>query len=509
LKRFAFVFQKFYTNLMAKKIKKVLKIKKFLTEPERNKINLVRKLRGIQENKKFDRISNGVKKTRVRVIGIGGGGGNIVSEIASRIGKVSFVAANTDLQALKSIRRNVLRFPFGENFTHGLGTGMNPELAGEAAINEKEKIKKLFQGQDFCIIISTLGGGTGSGASPVFAKMAKSSGAITLGVFTLPFKFEGEKKQEIAKESLLKLRSILNAIAILPNDRIFQTIDKSTPLKEALSVMNKNLAESLEGLIEAIYLPGLINIDFADLKTILQGQGRFAYLNTVEIQGENRAIEGIKKVLNCPLYPYTIRGAKRVLFNITGERELSLSDVSQISKTIFEMVNPESKIIFGISQDKKYQDKIKVAILATGCGAKLFSENVKKTRKIRKKVVQEKALSQVRKIKKREEKKPESKTEPSDNRARGEKRTKFSAATKKVKVKVRVKREQPPPPAIEEKSEEGIEVQPAAIFEKGTEVKIRKNALQIKREAEEAEKEFLAKEEFWEIPTFLRKQQNK
>lgn len=431
-----------------------------------------------------------MKRTKVRVVGIGGGAGNIVSEIASRIKKASFVAANTDLQALKTTHRNILRFQFGESFTHGLGTGMNQELAKEAALSEKERIKKLFTGYDFCILISSLGGGAGSGAASVFAKIAKNSCPITLGIFTLPFKFEGEKKQEIARESLQKLRPNLNAISILPNDRIFQIIEKSTPLKDALSAINKNLADSLEGLIETIYLPGLINIDFADFKTILQGQGRFAYLNTVEVQGANRALEAIKKALNCPLYPYTIRGARRVLFNITGEKELSLSDVSQISKTIFELVNPEAKIIFGISQDKKYQDKIKVSLLATGCAAKVFSEETKKPKRISKKKAPEKKLTQPKKKKAKRRKKSKPKSKP-----------------RKAKVQSKVKKKEPLPPSIEEKPEEGIEIRPPSTFEKGAEVKIRKNALQIKKEAEEAEKEFLEKEKFWETPAFLRRQQ--
>lgn len=429
-----------------------------------------------------------IKKTKVRLVGIGGGAGNIVSEIASRIKKASFVAANTDSQALKTLRRSVLRFQFGENLTHGLGTGMNPELAKEAALLEKERIKSLFKGQDLCILVGALGGGVGSGASPVFAKIAKGSGAITLGVFTLPFKFEGEKKQEIAREAVKKLRPYLNTIIILPNDRIFQIIDKRTPLREALSAINKNLADSLEGLIETIYLPGLINIDFADLRTILQGQGRFAYLNTVEVQGANRALEAIKKALSCPLYPYTIKGAKRVLFNITGEKELSLSDVSQISRTIFDMVNSEAKIIFGISQDKKYLDKIKIMLLATGCGAKILSEETEKPRRIKRKKIQKKVLPQPekRKIKKRRKPKP-----------------------KKARTRIKVRKKELLPPAAEEKPAEQVEVRPISFPERGAEVKIRKNALQIRKEAEEAEKEFLEKEKTWELPAFLRKPQNK
>lgn len=496
---------------------------------------------------KKDEISNGVKRIKIRVLGIGGGGSNIVSEIASRIGtsqKVSFLAANTDLQALKRSFRYVLRFQFGESFTHGLGTGMNQELAEQAAINEKERIKKLFTGYDFCIIVSSLGGGVGSGATPVFAKIAKNSGPITLGIFTLPFKFEGEKKQEIARESLQKLKPYLNAISVLPNDRIFQTIssgnnqgiEKNTPLKEALSVINKELAESLQGLIETIYLPGLINIDFADLKTILQGYNKFSYLNTVEVQGANSATEAIKKVLNCPFYPYTIRGAKRILFNITGDKVLSLSDISQISKMIFELANSEAKIIFGISQNKKYRDKIKIMLLATGCAAKIFSsitsvsksktkgfDKIKKIKR-RKKELPEKTLIQQKKGERTVRSKPNSVSRDKVFNGAKLKRVKILVKSKEKEVMTEEKKEKEseslysPIEKDKKAGSQNLFLEPAAspVRKAGdldlvrdlslNRVKIRKNALQLKKEVEEAEKEFLEKEKIWETPAFLRRQ---
>jgi len=483
---------------------------------------------------------DGVKKTKIRVIGIGGGAGNIVSEIASRLKagsqpiKASFVVANTDLQALRATKRNTIRFQFGENFTRGLGAGMNVELAETAAQTEKEKIKKLFQGQDLCILVASLGGGTGSGAGPVFAKIAKNMGIITLGVFTLPFKFEGERKLEIARDALLKLKPNLNAISILPNERIFQIIDKSTPLKEAFSSINKSLAESLQGLIEMIYLPGLINIDFADLRAIMQGKGRLAFLNAVEVEGANRLAEAIKKVLASPLYPYTIKGAKGVLFDIAGERGLSLSEVSQISKTISELVNPEAKIIFGISENKKYQDKIKVTLLATGCSTKIFSEEAKKpktsvtralakgedersssiSKKKRRNKRTIKALKEKTKIEKklkmkRKKTKPVKKPSKISNSAIGK-------LAKKIKIKISKKpKEKEVLPAQKprenastaDSSAEVDELRSSSPFANARvkeEIKIRKNALQIKKETEEMEKEYMEKEKIWEPPAFLR-----
>ena len=484
------------------------------------------KITALKTNKEPD----GVKKTKIRVIGIGGGAGNIVSEIASRLKSgsqprnSSFVVANTDLQALRATKRNTIRFQFGENFTRGLGAGMNVELAETAAQTEKEKIKKLFLGQDLCILVASLGGGTGSGAGPIFAKIAKSMGIITLGVFTLPFKFEGERKLEIARDALLKLKPNLNAISILPNERIFQIIDKSTPLKEAFSSINKSLAESLQGLIEMIYLPGLINIDFADLRAILQGKGRLAFLNAVEVEGANRLAEATKSVLASPLYPYTIKGAKGVLFNIAGERGLSLSEVSQISKTISELVNPEAKIIFGISENKKYQDKIKVTLLAIGCSTKIFSEEAKKP----KTSASKKKRRQKRKIKKvvKEDKSSSSPTEALDE---VKKRTKFSsnfAATrvnklaKKIKIKISQKpREKEVLPAQKpgenasttRASAKGGDERSSSSADSSAEreeIKIRKNALQIKKETEEMEKEYMEKEKIWEPPAFLRLRPN-
>ena len=442
-----------------------------------------------------------IKKTKIRVIGIGGGGGNIVSEIASRVKKASFAVANTDIKALKEASRKAIRFQFGENLTQGLGTGMNVGLGEIAAQNEKERIKKLLAGYDLIIIIASLGGGVGSGAGPVFAKISKSLGNLTYGIFTLPFKFEGEKKMEIAITSLKKIRPYLNTFSVIPNERIFQIIDKATPLKAALSAINKTLSESLEGLIETIYEPGLINIDFADLKTILSGRGRLCYLNTVVVpRGENKSQEVIEKILHSPLYPYTIRGAKGALFNITGVKEINLSEVSQISKAISDLLNREAKIIFGISQTRpyggeaKYQDKIKVTLLATGCGLKIGAQSMLGGRR---------AGWSPKKVRKQKKAPKESLPIPSPRASYGAGRLPTGQAKKaklkKAKTRVSKKPKEPERIAPAEVEEKKIEEK------KGIEEKIRKSALQIKKEAEEAEKEMIEKEEFWETPAFLRR----
>lgn len=440
-----------------------------------------------------------VKKTKIRVIGIGGGGASIVSELATKVKKASFVAANTDAQALKGASRGTLRFQFGQNLTRGLGTGMNSELATIAAQSEKEKIKKLLSGQDLCIFVACLGGGTGSGATPIFAKISRNLGNISYGIFTLPFKFEGEKKSQLAIEALEKVRPNLNAISIIPNERIFQIIDKNTPLKTALSVINKNLAESLEDLIETIYEPGLINIDFADVKTVFEGRGRLTYLHSAEVSGLSKNEEEIKKILSSPLYPYTIRGAKGILFNIVGEKNIELAEVSQISKAISELVNREAKIIFGVSQKKGHdlqqeKGKIKVTILATGCGQRVFpaEETVKKEIDQRKKKIR-KTKTSTRKTKK--------------------KKGKSVISKRKIKIKIkkekkRKKRKGKPSTTLQKAASE--EKTPSEVLTpEKIEVTVRRNALEVKKDIEAEEKELIAEEKKWETPAFLRRKLEK
>ena len=440
-------------------------------------------------------ISNGVHRVKIKVIGVGGGGSSIVSEIASRISslgknKISFIAIDTNPQALKRVGSKVSRFCFGENITHSLGTGMDPELGKAVAKTEREKLKKIFQGADLFILIASLGGGTGSGAVQVLSKISKNFGNLTYGIFTLPFKFEGQKKMDIARESLERLKPNVSAISILPNERIFQVIDKKTPLKTALSVMNKSLAESLESLLELAYLPGLINVDFADLKAILAfdpsfKKGKLTYLNTVEIEGKDRVSQAVKRIIASPLYPYGIEGAKGILFNITGEKNISLAEVSQISKTICDIVKGEAKIIFGVSQDNSYKDRIKITLLATDCRSKVFPTE-KGIEKI-------KLLPQI--LKKRTIKKINKRLKGLETRSKGKRRS--GTSFKGVTTRVRPKRESVLNLTSDNKNSQS------------NDFKIRRNALQIKETVKKEEETRLAKEKFWEIPAFLRKKNKK
>lgn len=491
--------------------------KKIKSGPIKNKISPQKPALTRNEREK-------VKKIKIRVIGIGGGAGNIVSEIAAKISKASFVAANTDAKSLKSCSNKVAKFQFGQSLTQGLGTGMNVELGEAAAKEEKEKIKKLCQNQDLCILIACLGGGTGTGAISTFAKISKDLGNLTYGIFTLPFKFEGEKKLELSVDWLKKAKNHLSTMTVIPNERVFQVIDKDTPLKEALSTINKFLCQSLSGLIETIYQPGLINIDFADFRTILQGRGRLAYLNAVEFPKKEEAVKDLtEKVISSPFYPYTIRGAKGVLFNIIGKKSLLLAEVGEISKTISGNVNSEAKIIFGVSQPQKPSKEIKTVLLATGCAMKIYpplsaaKKPLPKEKKPGPAKQTKKAFQPEKKEENEKEVKPETKEKP-------------EKATKSIKQKAKLKKEpelakkesvREKTVSTEKEGNKKNKIRPLAvsqqndlknkagqkkkIFASQSMEQIRKNGLQVKKEVEEMEKEMLEKEKMWEKPAFLRK----
>jgi len=434
------------------------------------KIGILRKRgrprrRGRPRKTKLEKGQEQIKKIKIRLIGIGGGGGSIVSEIAQRIKGASFYAANTDVKALGVLSKKVKKFQFGEALTGGLGTGMNPDIGKEAARNEKDRIKEILKGQDFIILVSCLGGGLGSGAAPIFARLSKNLNNLTYGIFTLPFNFEGEKKMQTAKRSLESLKAELNAFSIIPNERIFQIVDRSAPLKKALSAINRNLSNSIQGLIEIIYKPGIINIDFADLKTIFESKGKLAYLNTIELS-KNDDKDALDKIISYPLYPYNLQGAKGVLFNISGQRDLSLLQVNQISETIFKLASKEAKIIFGISKNSK-GSKIKINLLGTGCNGRDILERTKPSIMAKSKV--------------KEMTKPKAKK---------------TKQVKKIKVKVKVKKTK----SLNQQTS-SLAIQPV----KQKSIKIRKNALQIKKEMEKEEAEIVSKEKLWETPAFLRR----
>ncbi|MFC1663706.1 cell division protein FtsZ [Patescibacteria group bacterium] len=445
-----------------------------------------------------------IHKTKIKVIGIGGGGGTIVSEMASNMSslgkkKVSFVAANTDLQSLKSLGRSVKRFQFGQSLTNGLGCGMNSGLGKTAAQNEKERVSKLFKEIDFTILVGSLGGGTGSGASPVFAESSQANKNITFGIFTLPFKFEGKKKMKVAEKALEELKPNLNALTVIPNEKIFQIIDKKASFQNSLSSINKILAENLESLVEMIYKPGMINIDYADLKTIFDGKDKIAYLATAKSQGSNRAETAVKSVLKSPLSRYSMQGREtqflvdRILFNIVSSNDLGLAEVEQISKAISDF-NRRAKIIFGLqfSFQPEYKNKIKISLLAVGREKTIPEKRVGKAKKP--KLEKKPQLKSVKPKKKR--KKPSS--------APKKKKAKKIKKIVKKKPSLKIFKEKKTSSVKKPKTSEVLPKIPKQTQSEKTE-KVRRNALEIKKEVKETEEKLLKQEKFWETPAFLRK----
>ncbi len=423
-----------------------------------------------------------VFKAKIRVIGIGGGGGSIVSEFGKSLEKTTFIIADTDIRALKK-RTGLKYFWFGKELTHGLGTGVNPDLAREAAELEKEKIKELFLGQDIVILVASLGGGLGSGATQIFAEAAKSCGGITFGIFTLPFRFEGKNKARIAQKALKELRESLNVSIVIPNERIFKIINADTPITEAFSVVNKNLIVSLESLVDLIYNPGVINIDFADLRAILKGSGSSAFLNTVEESGKDRAEKVAEKVLHNPLYQNSNFQAEKILFNISGGQNLSMFEVEKISQTIGS-AHPKAKIIFGISKNQKLRNRIKTTILMTGQGAVSPSE------------------------------KPEAAPEVSGASLAHSGREKIPAKKPKAQKpgkesKKTHKEERHPTPAAAPVFNK-IPIQDSvsaklSVLEAPAKKTIRRSALEVKKALELEEDKRIDQEKEWEIPAFLRR----
>ena len=416
------------------------------------------------------------KKTKIRVVGIGGGGSSIVSEMTPRISKrsVTFASANTDQQDLEEVPKKCKTFEFGKKVTRGLGTGMDPELGKSAAKEAEGKIKSLFDDKDLSILVATLGGGVGSGATPVFAKLAKSLDNTTIGVFTLPFEFEGDKKKKIAQESLEEIKPYLSSYSVIPNERIFdltdsdsKKIDKDTPLTEAFSAMNIILADFLEGLIEILYSPGTINIDWADLETVLNGQRKLAYLNSVVKEGPQKARKAAKEVLDSPLYDYEVDGAERILYNIVGGKDLKITEVEKVSNIISD-VNNRAKIIFGVSQDNDYEGQIKVTVLGVGCEDE----------------------DEIEEKQEEKQKEDEIKEEEQDEEEQQEEQEQQEEESNDQK-------EEP-----EQEQEEEIEKQEEQEEE---EEKSRRSALDLKEKEEEAEEKIKEEEEKWDPPAFLRR----
>ena len=303
---------------------------------------------------------------RIKVVGIGGGGGKAIQRMMSeKIHGVEFIGINTDAQDLHDSNSPV-RIHIGKNLTKGLGAGMNPEVGRQAAEETRDEIQEAIKGSDMVFITLGLGGGTGTGASPIVAEVAKNSGALTVAVVTKPFSFEGAQRTRIAEEGWNKLKDRVDALITIPNDRLLSIIERKTGLIDAFRVVDDVLHQGVQGISDLITTPGVVNVDFADVKAVMENAGS-ALMGIGRATGEDRAIEAAKTAINSPLLEVSIDGAKGVLFNVTGGPDLTMAEINDAAKIITESIDPEAKVIFGATQDNTLKKgEIKVTVIATG-----------------------------------------------------------------------------------------------------------------------------------------------
>ena len=302
---------------------------------------------------------------RIKVVGVGGGGSNAVNRmIKSKLRGVEFAAVNTDLQAL-NLSEAPVKLHIGRKVTKGLGAGGNPEIGMEAAEETREELVKLLDGADMVFVAAGMGGGTGTGAAPVIAEVAKSIGALTIGVVTRPFRMEGMKRQRSADEGIANLSQRVDSLITIPNDRLLQVSDKKTTLLQAFLIADDVLRQGVQGISDLITHPGLINLDFADVKAIMQGRGA-ALMGIGFGTGDTRAADAARDACASPLLETTIAGAKGVLLNITGGSDLTMFEVQEALQLVGEAVDPEAEIIFGTVIDDRLQGETKVTVIATG-----------------------------------------------------------------------------------------------------------------------------------------------
>jgi len=305
---------------------------------------------------------------KIKVVGVGGGGNSAINRMQSdQIKGVEFVAINTDAQAL---HHNLARTKvhIGKNATRGLGAGMDPELGRMAAEESSDELREVLKGSDMVFITCGLGGGTGTGAAPAVADIAQDLGALTVAVVTKPFSFEGAQRKVIAEKGLDQLAGKVDTIITIPNDRILQIIDKKTSLLEAFAIVDDVLKQGVKGIAELVTVPGLINVDFADVKAVMLDAGS-ALMGIGRGTGENRAIEAAKAAVDSPLLELSIDGAKGILFTIAGSKSLGMNEVNEAARIITSAADPNAKIIFGTIIDDDMKEELKVTVIATGFGS--------------------------------------------------------------------------------------------------------------------------------------------
>jgi len=302
---------------------------------------------------------------KIKVIGVGGGGSNAVNRmIENGVKGVEFITVNTDAQALH-LTKSEQKLQIGDKLTRGLGAGANPDVGKKAAEESREFITNTLRTADMVFVTAGMGGGTGTGAAPVIAELAKECGALTVGVVTRPFTFEGRKRSTQAELGIEALKEKVDTLIVIPNDRLLEIVDKKTPMLEAFREADNVLRQAVQGISDLIAVPGLINLDFADVKTIMSERGS-ALMGIGQASGENRAMEAARKAIMSPLLETSIEGARGVIMNITGGSNLSLYEVNEAAEIVIAASDPEVNMIFGAIIDDSLKDEIKVTVIATG-----------------------------------------------------------------------------------------------------------------------------------------------
>ena len=302
---------------------------------------------------------------KIRVVGVGGAGNNAINRmIESDIQSADFYAINTDKQPLiLSKAEHIIQI--GQEATQGLGAGSDPELGERAAEENRKELEEMCEGVNLLFIAAGMGGGTGTGAAPVIAKIAKEKGCLTVAVVTKPFAFEGRKRQENAATGINNLKKYVDTLIIIPNDKLIQTLSADTPMLDALKVADDNLRQGICGIADLIATPALINLDFADVKTIIQNQG-LAHMGRGRAKGENRIIEAVRQAVSSPLLETTIEGAHGVIINVTGGRDLTIGQVNEAARLVQSVVDESANIIFGANIDYELSEEIDITVIATG-----------------------------------------------------------------------------------------------------------------------------------------------
>jgi len=312
---------------------------------------------------------DGTPPARIRVVGVGGGGGNAVNRmIQAGIRGVDFIAANTDLQVLK-VNKATSKLQLGLTTARGMGAGSNPEIGRNAALEDAERIAESLKGSDMVFVTAGMGGGTGTGAAPVVARIASEAGALVVAIVSKPFAFEGRRKLRFAEDGIAELREFVDTLITIPNERLYAFVDRNVTTWEAFRLADDVLRQAVQGISDLIVVPGEVNLDFADVKTVMENMG-MALMGTGTASGEHRAVEAAQRAISNPLLEeQSIQGARAILINITGGEDLTMAEVGEACAVIQQAADEEANIIFGLVRDAEARDEVKISVIATGFDA--------------------------------------------------------------------------------------------------------------------------------------------